>query len=721
MFLGQYTKDSKRRVVSGIQRAYRDNLTPEMVLFVYPNYLKSEVESLMEDDSVRIDVTRHTCSAIYGVSFDENARLRVRKAYKDGPPGVKLNGDTLFEDLASSGLDALMAKRVNDVIVKSPAGTTFVKPSGQALEEFIYASQLARCNFENQFIAMCLLRHAPDAQSIDTIYIDTFSISSIAEAVVYYLKQFLNIPCKHIDYRSFSSYSGLEESFRPDNVKGTWVIISASASTSMGRRLVKEWGIIPSQVVTILSYKDCLKDDDRNDGNAVVFCVEKYSSREGKNFSPTKVQVQGESFSAEVSTPDKVALLKKHKPLYIDDSVFRFYSGDVFSVNRHDRTLYVDYVELRKSYEGGGGELDREADLYKWIRQVVEWTVPRSLSTIIYCSDPASVQLVDDFKSVLKQCGFDVDNLRVINESSQSAMDDIKDSAVLVLSPAITTAHVFVDVNRSLRLAKHTGMRTFATPFVVSPSKSQFESVNKSLTQGVGGFKYHFVKFKKLYLNGKYVSPWERELDVIKDLLNGEADDSELFWVERKSQLERRSVGLKSKVGIHCTSPRKDLEIANDFVFWPDGYSVGDINYSSVFATIGCILQNLRDNCIDGVQLSGNIYKHSVLDPENFIRFNDPIIQSCLWRCALPGELDYRRSDVLSGEMTRILIKIFKASGSERGVTSLDLLMGIATRWIKISSSEMTKIIDSAESYLIKPHEKLLINYLKGELSEMQR
>lgn len=716
MFLGQYTESSKQRFVDDVQRAYRDHLTPELVLFVYPGYLEGEVVVLLDDENIIVDLTRQNSSSVICLSFNEYAMFSQGKVISGiGQERVDLDLEVLGPDIVKSGFQGLMEKRAKDVLVKSPSGTTFVKPSGNSLEEFIYTSQLARCNFEHQFIAMSVLMHAPNLDRIDTIYIDTSSISSIVESVIYYISRFRGSGCKHIAYRSFSSYSGLEENIKPDNVEGAWVIISASASLSMGKDLVSDWNIDPRQVVTILSYKKLLKKNvDVNIGNDVIYCLNEYSNRDKKSFSPTKVQVQGESFFAEVSTPTKASLLKKHKPAYVDESIFPFYNTKVFSVNRGGYTLFIDYIELRKLYLDGN-KLSKTKDLYKWIKKIVEWKIPKNLKAIISSKSKDSVALVSDFKQVFFDCGFDLSSIGGIDLDDQASMKGVGEDSVLVLSPAVSTGHVFVDVNRALRLANHDGMRIFATPFVVAPSEEQFKSVNISLTQGTRGFKYSYLKFQKMFLTSKNLSSWSKELEVITEIINECEDDvAAEFWITRKNMIEKDGEGLGNSIGLHCDTSG-DFELVPDFVFWPDTYESQEVNLAAVYATIGAIFQNLRENKIDGVQLSENIYQHSVLDPENFVRFNDSILQSCMWRCALPGELDYRRSDAISSDMQRILTKILSSSGSERGATSLDLLMGLATRWIKISPEEMKKVISSAESNLTKPGDKLLVKYLKNE------
>ena len=715
MFLGQYVDSARKSLTSSIQDAFKDNLTPELVIFIYPSYLDSEIDSLLVQESAIIDLTRQKYSPVTFISFDIKGDFSEKhRLDENNLIDFTINFKQLAFDIVKYGYANLMGKRSNDILVKAPAGTTFVKPSGKNLEEFIYASQLARCNFEHQFLAMSLLRYAPDLELIDCIYIDTSSISPIAEAVIYYISKFQKSTCKHITYRSFSSYSGLEQNNKPDNASGTWVIISASASTGLGKNLVKDWNIKPQQVVTILSYKSVLLDEEQNIGNAVVFCVNDYSSRDKDSFSPIKVQVQGESFSAEVSNPETALLLKKHKPSFIDTDIFEYHNAKVFSVNKDGHSLYLDYINLSKYYTD---KSDSDNKLNKWMKQVVQWTIPINLFAIVAGSGDAEQQLLADFKKVLFECGFDTNKLSELKPEDQLGMREIKDRAVLILSSAVSTGRFFVDVNRELRLAKQSGMRIFATPFVVSPSRSQYKNVLTSLTQGSNGFKYSYVHFNKIYIGSKNLSSWAKELEFIKKLINSTIEEHAGmdFWISRKKILEKQGEGLNGSIGIHYYDAKGKLDLAPDFVFWPSKYEVDEIDLEAVYATISSVLQNLRDNEIDGCRLSANIYQHCVIDPENFVRFNDSVLQSCLWRCAMPSELDYRRSDALSSDMQRILRKIFMSCQSARGVISLDLLMGLATRWIKISNETMKKVIEDAELYLKEPNAILLINQMKKE------
>jgi hypothetical protein len=738
MLLGQYsdTANFKNSLYSQIQTAYRDNLTPDAVILLFPDYLNKEMQDLMNDESIMVELTRHKHSGVQLFNFNDKGQFKLFKSINAGGSTPNFNLAQLQEDVVESGYKMLMDDRAKDVLAKAPAGTNFVKPSGKVLEEFIYASQLARSSCEHQFIAMSLLPYMPT--SLDCIYIDTASISAIAEALTYYISKFENSICKHVKYKSFSSYSGLESS-KPDNTDGAWIIISASESTNMGKQIVKDWGLNSDQVITILSHKPKLTRDDINVGNAVVFCISEYSSKDANNYSPVKVQVHGESFSVEASPPNEVLLLKAHKPLFIDNSVNKYRNNDVFLLNKSNNgitrsdepfLIYVDYLKLRSNYVNCNcktksiaclkvkdDDLCSNSRLYQWMEQIVQWSVPRNLKGIVIGSSDVETRLLNDFKTVLAKNEFDLENIKTIEPDDHNEMSSLGSNSVLVLSNVISSGNCFVDVNRSLRLANHDGMRVFVTAFTTSPSRKRFNNFKVSVTQGTNGFKYALFSYKTIYVGDKKNSSWKQEKKFITELItqNEECDGID-YWVERKRQLGSGSVGLQGKIGLSYQGKNEKLEFAPDFVFWPSNYSVDSINFEAVYVTVASILQNLRDNSLKGVTLNSSIYQHSVMSPDNFIRFNDSVLQSSLWRSSTPSELDYRRSDILSSDFQGVMTKIMSASGP-RSYICLDLLIAIAIRWIKISEVSLKKIVADAEKHLDKPYAVVLVKHIKAEFN----
>lgn len=714
LFLGQFENESSSILSSDIQEAFEENLRPDFVIFLYPKYLQTDIKELVKKESFITEITRQKHSPVQFVSFSQQGGLDLCKKLGNNKDVIHiLNEDLLVKDIIKFGYEKLMEKREKDVLVQAPSGTTFVKPSGKSLEEFIYASQLARCNFQHQFLAFSLLHYAPDVKSLSCIYIDTSSISAIAESLTYYLSRFNSRNCKHIRYKSFSSYSGLDQN-KPDDIDGAWVIISASATTSMGKKIVKDWTVRPEQVVTILSYEEPHTEDCINKGDGVVFSVSKYSKKPKKSFSPVKVQVQGESFSAEMSLPGQVLIKKKYKPNYIDRAIFRYAQNNIFHAHRQKKTIYVDYLSFRENYLENS---KLKGEFHEWLKQVISWTIPKNLQTIIVDQGEAEKRLLNDLETVLDECGFNSSEVLKYVPDDENKFEKIGNGAVLILASAISSGRSFIDINRSLRFAKHKGMRIFLTPFTTASSKNEYDNFERSLCQGPAGFKYIYKSYKTIYVGDNTHNTWYFEKELVKKLISSIEDtDTETgcsYWEKRQIQLEKIGTGITGLIGLHYQDINKPLTFSPDFAFWSGSYDATKINNASVFATVAAVLQNLRENEFDGITLKSNVYKHFVLDPENFVRFNDPILQSCLWRAAMPQELDFRSSDELSNDIQRIFSRILQSSKTPRGEVALNLLMAIAIGWIKLTDHALAKLLKEAEDYLTESHAKILVEFLK--------
>lgn len=273
---------------------------------------------------------------------------------------------------------------------------------------------------------------------------------------------------------------------------------------------------------------------------------------------------------------------------------------------------------------------------------------------------------------------------------------------------------MFIDVNRSLRLANHEGARIFAAVYSIPTSKAEYVNFKNSIAHGIDGFKYKFIDLYHFFNGHKSDSSWDMELEVIRKLTSTETPPA--YWIERKEKLEKTGTGLDKLIGCHISSASKQLTFTKDFAFWPTKYEPKEIFPETVYATISAVLENLRENTISGDTLKSTAYEHYILDPENFIRFNDPLIQSCLWRAASPSELDYRCSDGDSMDMSHIILKLIKSKHTDRGQASLDLIMGLATRKIKLVPEHLNELILEASKIFTEDHETAILNYINSEL-----
>ena len=284
------------------------------------------------------------------------------------------------------------------------------------------------------------------------------------------------------------------------------------------------------------------------------------------------------------------------------------------------------------------------------------------------------------------------------NKISIFGIDEIdkipKDKATIILTDAISTAKQFISINRELRRIKHHENRIFVAPFATFESKNKFTSTKSTLEKGEPGFDYKLLCKEVLYIGPEdSYKIWDKELELVKEY-------SHEHWVSRSEHLEAKSKGIKNRIGSYTSAERLD-EFSREFAFWPDSYNNKETTSSSVYTTIACILQHLRGldkNLPDS--LNGHTYQAKILSPENFWRFNDALIQSCLWRAALHSELDYRGSSLTSQTFSDLVLKYIDESKDGKSNIVCDYLIAIAIGKIKISNNCIKKIVMYAQDNL---------------------
>jgi hypothetical protein len=138
------------------------------------------------------------------------------------------------------------------------------------------------------------------------------------------------------------------------------------------------------------------------------------------------------------------------------------------------------------------------------------------------------------------------------------------------------------------------------------------------------------------------------------------------------------------------------LELRKDFAFWPNIEYEANSRYGPwVFAMIAALLQNARENKTLPLdcQLSTEAYQNVVLDPENFYRYNDGMIQAAILRAALPHELDYSCSSQLSYTVKTMLMKFFESINKPQGEAAFEFALALRTERLKIQKKHYDELI----------------------------
>ena len=101
VFLGQYTADDKQLVNEGIQQIFNKTFTPEEIYFLYPSFLKNDIDDLFKDNSFQTNLNRHSRAKVTRLHFDEQGN------FFDGHD--KLNEKQIL-NIIKFGLNNLMSK-----------------------------------------------------------------------------------------------------------------------------------------------------------------------------------------------------------------------------------------------------------------------------------------------------------------------------------------------------------------------------------------------------------------------------------------------------------------------------------------------------------------------------------------------------------------------------------------------------------------------------------
>jgi hypothetical protein len=694
-------------------------VAPDYLLFIFPHYLRYEISVLVSSHTnFNRDITRYgNKTKIQFFTFDEFSELSnfscaLSQDYFKRP-------DLIKHEIIRQGLINLVELRKDDVIQTSPPGTIFVKPSGELYDEFIKASELSIGYAQNQFVAFCLLSKRPRNRDVRNIWIDSSSISTFIDCLSYYMYRFSNSSCKLVKYHSFNSYDGLEKN-KPDYVEDVWVIISASTSNNLGIKACKDWGLTNEQVTTLLSYKDSSDssiDGLKVNGDEIVVNISDFSSSRkiiNKKGSEIGVRVMGENFTPHVKSQNRVDIRAVHKPSYLEKSIYCFHNHDVYYCNRTDRfnRLRAVYVDIEYIFNT---ESKIKSDLIKWIEDCYSWHFPIETKWVVFdegCETSHKIWNVIAQK-LLTNNEEHLAKIKVVDiDEAESHISG--SGAVVVISPVVSSARSLLVLNRNLRTSKHTGNRIFFTPFVISESKIDYERMVKTLTYGPNGNKYEFYDLHRIFIgSSSYKSSWACELEIIENF-------NEAFWKNRTKLLAELSNGLLNNLSTPPAPSIEELRFSQDFAFWPDTYKPSEVRSSTVYLSIASIFQGLRDRPFtshDTDSLSSNIYQHAVLDPENFVRFDDPLLHSCFWRAATSSEMDWRSSAEASSIFTNFMKKqIRMLKGGDKNAT-FDIFIGLACKRIQIGADCLNELVSFAAEQ-IQDNQAFfeLLNFIKINL-----
>ncbi|WP_426171639.1 hypothetical protein [Microbacterium sp. DWRC1-3] len=721
-----------------LRLAKYEGLHPEVaeVWFVYPQDLQNTMSSLRElkDYKDRTSANNPLAHRFFEVD--------AQGAWIEQPPSAPdYLGVTpaIAKAVREDGMRQIF--RDADAIASASAGYHFEHPGGKHSEYFLRAAQAVARTQHAYFTAMCLL---PLVSVTDRarFWADTAGILPALSALRDLLLRLSPTPLE-ISIDSFGGHSG-QDALR--TVPHDVVFISSSTSGNLGAALVDRKKAQADRLITLYLLSETLPEDitglvacdltDRDHNPIRTRRTSRFTPHPTVTIDDCKDCAKGHGVT--VLTGDgffpSASNLRLRMPSYLD------------------RPLTVDNIPLR-------GRLDKfDGDTFFDDFYGLNVVRPRALNsnddlttTIAHLltDNPAAQHVRDRLGLVLDGMvdpGRPILAIRALADEDSRALAafaaghvlagavhtpelDIwvhpdhsvdleslpETSTVLICAGVIASGRTLLSMNRELRSLPD-GVDTAYLLGVAHPDVTGWDILQKTLgvrssdeTNRVG---HGWLLPRELRQPGT-PNAWGREqrvLEVIDEWLSSQPDTDEL-----QAAIQDRFTKLSS-LDVNTLFPGASddaiWELNRRFALWTKDWKTHprtaalDVKptHAEVMITVAHLMFESRrsNNSLDHVR--GTTKRHGyALNPALFDRFNDPMLQAAILRCAELGELDYGTSIEPSRIFADIVLYALQHVTEQGGDSSYEFLLALVAPFaspgspgVILNASSLASLLDGA-------------------------
>lgn len=708
-----------------LKEFFESNRPPKKIIVIAGAFLKDELSRIFSEnkDSI-LDVIPNFLTdkgQLQLAIFNGEGRLTTI----DGTNVEK------EESLVREGIYNIF--RVREGLIRAASDNYhFVFPSGKHSPFFIRAGNILIHSAEIYFIAIQLLKYLKP--NINTIYCDTSSINSLAFALTE-LKKIFTPEYYAPSIISFSSYDKFE-TFDFRNSKNALIIISASTSGKLVKKLTEAHPSLKTENIVSLFY---LSDSQTT---SQVICD---LSRDDKSFPdgiPTggmhenevdcklcttgsyPVKITGDIFLLEKPKITSIQLKKTDRPPWLNNFMRKFHSRSDISLIR---CFYGEEPKRRFEIFFKTEEVLNNIDILskvkyfdeefnKKYKKIQHQIIPHSLKHIIYLDDEGSKAIAYRIK--------DEHKLAIEPTSAKELLGlttvDEDEGAVLVVCSCLVTGNSLLYVNKYLRRFKNMS-RTFFIVFARTENDGIFEFNKSNIGMGdLGANTNQVVVIEKTTCSLVKEDPtelqslsWSLEIDLLKKLL-ALAEEKPLFekslsyLKERLTALENapdvKMGGLINDVFFKNPTNNSTLKINRSFAFFDFEEYHGNASQADIYFTISSIINSLRHSTNKERRIIQEEHIRTLLDPVNFNRFDDGIIQAAILRAASANELNYKLDKSHSLSMMGILLKMIDNHKDELTSEGLiEFLFAISIKKLKLHDLHLNEITEKIDLVIADP------------------
>lgn len=712
---------------SEIKRFYEQNYQTDEIFVIGSSNIKERLKQVFieRQDKTFIGIPKkqetHLSDSLYLLTFDKAGKLKCENG-KKVPQGF-------LKNYLNEGLQNIFIKRGG--LVASQGAHHFVFPSGKHCDKFLRTGNILLIGSEIYFIAFSLLKHFDETKH-DQIYCDTSSINSVAFALSELKNRFVKPENrKQISIESFSSYEGL---YKNDlsYTENAFLIISASTSSNILAYIKNSHRMLDIKNIVVMYYLGerqnylniesnvlCnLTHHPKNNPNGIPFYkTYKSDTCEHCQKGSYALEVLGDVFLLEKPKINKVVLKVNDPEKYLSDLLKQFISKNrvenIFKVNYKETSntnlkyeVYINYYEILEGIKKG-----HYKDYKKKLDDYINQYVPSNTKYLITLNDDASDKLADYIIEKIK-ANYKQNSLpKKITQDELAKIKSTIEGTAFIVGSCIANGKNLLFVSRALR--KFDNLRiVYFIGISRTKNKEYLNFLKSNLKQGgYGAESSSFVEVESIFCNNDARNTsWLSEIEFLKKFIEYVKDEhpsckGSNFLIERKKSLEASTGdserGLANKLfypRLFKGNKQEELNIRKNFAFFNFDDYVDNVSQADIYFTISNILNSLRNSNGNSDKadrtLKQSIYIRSLLDPANFSRFNDGIIQASILRAAYSEELSYSIDVEVSQEMTNTLETIIKYCDDEQGEALIEFLYAIANKKMTLMKVHLQKIIN---------------------------
>ncbi len=714
IFISQLNFD-QNRLSQEINEFYREHSFADKIVVLIPSFISEECKEMFLSNRTK------TFERVPGKSndyFDECLTILQYDSIGNFNLifGKELADKKMFVQLMLRAGSTIIFKNHGGLVESTP-DHHFVFPSKKHCDKFIRTANILINSYEVFFIAIQLLKHFENKKEI---YCDTASISSLAYAV-FELKRRFNESFNCPTVNSFNSYTIFESNtvrFSNDAL----LLVSSSTSGNIIERLITQ-DIIEKEQIIVLYFLG--SKESYNNHSTNILC--------NLSYELSKFTIGIEPFQT-YDSEYSCKLCQKHSiPIHIQSDVFLTIQPRINSillsaddapkwvssfVNSHRATNGKDTV-IRTYYKEDDANADYEIfinteDIYSRIsdynehnnklNRLINKYIPANTGCIIHLDDNGSKILA---KLIKDRSGIRTDTPIICMKKGfeEHILPDTK--CVIIVASSIVMGKEFLHVSRILRKFTEMGIIYFVG-YSRTIRDEYLKTLKSNLTKGQptkgesDNRPLHLVE--SITTSAKKTNTsWYQEQNLWKTIFSDLDDEDSAFGKYINSRLDllrlnKESTGLSTEVFL----PKYDgtpLVLRKNFAFFNFSYKESEIAQSELYFTISCILNQLSNNKLtDKKTLAQSKYLRNIIDPSNFIRFNDGIIQACLLRAGKPEYFAYDLDKKYSSEMKMFLLTVIKQYDNAHGEALLEFLFAIGINKLRLQKEDTIEVLNSAKA-----------------------